>query len=460
MASKTERIAAFVANAGFDRLPGDIIHETKRALLDCIGCAMAGISMQAGKIAAEFAIKLSGPAEASIIGTGKRVASTNAAFANATLINAQDFDPGSLAHDTPAVMAGALASVEAAEASGKDLILAIAIGHELATRLREAERPGLVTSQEQGFAFVTPAVAASCSKLLSLDVGQIRTAIGIASFIHPPNTVNRYFNTSPIWMTKYTVFGRIAEAGVTAALLAQMGFTADREALDGERCFWKTGDESNWDAESVSAGLGEIWRHRISYKVYPSNLPTAGAKDCFIQILEENSIQPEEIEKVTVRIAPVWQYRSMHDNRLRTEQDFIFNVRYQLSCAAHRIKPTRWLDAEVRQDPRLRAFMARVPFDIGCDEEAFVRAREKDPGANLMSAEIVARGKTFRKQTVYHRGLNREGYRLTDEELVAKFNDNVSKVLTVEVARRAVSAIFEVEKLAKMSELTGILVPR
>ena len=457
MADNTEKFAAAVTKANYGDLPSEVVHESKRALLDSIGCAVAGLSMRASIIAVELAKRLGGPGEASIIGTGYRVASVNAAFANAQLINAQDFDPGSVLHDTPAVIAGALAVAETVKAPGKDLILAIALGHELATRLKSAEGPGLMT---EGFAAVTLAVAASVGRLLHLNPEQMRNAVGIASFIHPPNTVRRYFNTSPVWMTKYTVFGPIAQAGVTAALLAQMGFTGDREALDGDYASWKPTGERVWDADKVTDGLGVEWTHSMGYKRYPSNLPSAGAKDCFIDIIEKHHIQPDEIEKITIRMSPLWKHRSIRDNRLQTEEDYIFNVPYQLACAAYRINPTRWLDPDVRRDPKLQAFMQRVTFDIGCDERAFELAKRADPSANLMSAEVVSSRGTFKKQSLQNKGRSRPAEcRMTDEELVDKFKENVSKVFSSDAATKAVRAVFDLEKAANVAALMEVLAP-
>jgi 2-methylcitrate dehydratase PrpD len=470
MTENTKKLAAFIAGLDFSDLPSDIIHENKRVLLDSLGCAIAGDSMQASKIVSQIAVRLGGKDEATILGRNSKVACTNAAFANAQLINAQDFDAGSVGHDTPAIIAGALAAAETNNASGKDLVLAIALGHELATRLKAAEAAppspdGIGTGKTGnleglGYAFVTLAVAASSGKLFTLNPEQIRRALGIASFIHPPNTNKRYFDISPVWNVKYTVFGQVAETGVISALLAQMGFTGDDEILDRESCFWKAAGQKAWTPDKIVQNIGEKWTHTISYKRYPSNYPTAGAKDCLSEIIEENDVQPEEIEKITARIWPIWQYRSMRENRLRTEEDFIFNVPYQLTCAAFRINPTRWLDPEVRKDPELSGFMKRVKFDIDCDEKEYNQAKESNPKANLCSAEIVARGTTFKKQTLYRKGLNSPPEcRMTDNELVDKFKGNVSKILSGGAAMKVAGAIFEIDKFGRASDVIGMLSP-
>jgi 2-methylcitrate dehydratase PrpD len=464
MAENTRKLADFVLNSKFSDLPGEVIQQSKRALLDAAGCAITGLTMQASKVAVELAKSSRGLEESSILGTSYRVPCANAAFANGQLINSQDFDPGSVSHDSPPVIAGSLAAAEAAGASGKELIMAVALGHEISTRLKAGEAAPSVGGAKgrgpvPGYAFVSLAVAALSARLLGASHDQMRHAMGVASFIHPPNnSTQRYFNVSPVWNVKYTVFGRIAEAGVTAALLAKRGFTADPDVLDSEICFWKVGDQG-WQPDKISDGLGQ-WKHVVSHKRFPSNLPTAGGKECFIALVEENNIQPDEIEKVVLMVRPVWQFKSMWDNKLRTEEDFCFNIPYQLGCAAYRIKPTHWLDPEVRQDPRIRAFMQRVQFDIGHDPVEFERAKQKDPTAESMSAEIAARGKTFKKHSTHYKGQNSPPeFRFTDGELSEKFSENVSRVLSKEQTSKAIAAIFKLEEYPRAADVIRLLSP-
>jgi 2-methylcitrate dehydratase PrpD len=86
------RAGRFVVGIKFEDLPEDVVYETKRVLLDSIGCAIAGITSDKGKISIQLARRLGGPPESSIIGIGDKVSCSNAAFANGELINALDYD--------------------------------------------------------------------------------------------------------------------------------------------------------------------------------------------------------------------------------------------------------------------------------------------------------------------------------------------------------------------------------
>src|SRR5437763_1329667 len=139
MATIVDTLAEFTATLRYEQLPPDVVEESKRLLIDSIGCALGGLSHPKGTIGVEYA-RLMGAgapgAQASIFGTADRVSTVAAAFANGELINALDFDailpPG---HVSPYVLPGALAVAEAGHASGKDVLCAVALSHEMSNRI-------------------------------------------------------------------------------------------------------------------------------------------------------------------------------------------------------------------------------------------------------------------------------------------------------------------------------------
>ena len=77
-------------------------------------------------------------------------------------------------------------------------------------------------------------------------------------------------HTAPVRMTKYGVTGWGAQAGITSALLAEMGYIGDTNLFDGEYGFWRYTGQEEWKNEKVLTDLGEKWRcHHIKYKQYP-----------------------------------------------------------------------------------------------------------------------------------------------------------------------------------------------
>jgi 2-methylcitrate dehydratase PrpD len=135
-----EQLADFTANADFTSLPAEVVNESKRLVLDSLGCGLAAVGHPKGRIGIEYGQMTGGSgSDATIIGTSHRVSVFGAAFANGELINALDFDavlpPG---HVTPYVLPGALAVGESLGVSGKDLIVAVALAHEMSYRFGKA----------------------------------------------------------------------------------------------------------------------------------------------------------------------------------------------------------------------------------------------------------------------------------------------------------------------------------
>ena len=125
MSSVTQELADFAVDISYEELPLEVVHESKRLLLDSLGCAIGGLSTEKGKVSVSLARRIGGNPESTIIGTGDKVSSAPAAFANGELINALDYDAlFSPDHVSPFVLAAPLAIAELKGSSGKDLIVA------------------------------------------------------------------------------------------------------------------------------------------------------------------------------------------------------------------------------------------------------------------------------------------------------------------------------------------------
>jgi 2-methylcitrate dehydratase PrpD len=281
-----DKFTDFACKIQFNDLPEYVVNEMKRVVLDSIGCAIAGHSTERGKIAADLARKLSGRRESTIIGTNDKVSCANAAFANGELMNALDFDAISSVgrHDVPTLVSTTLALAESVGSSGEDLILATALAFEISLRIRSAvkgihdpgpEKDKMLWPEVAGYSFASLGAAVGAGKFLNLDQEHMGNAIGIAGYICPPSLGRKFHYTSPIRMSKYGSLGWGAQAGVTAALLAEMGFRGDTDLFDGEYGFWRYigKGKGEWNMEGVAEGLGQKWRcHKIQYKQYPCGL--------------------------------------------------------------------------------------------------------------------------------------------------------------------------------------------
>ena len=180
--------------------------------------------------------------------------------------------------------------------------------------------------------------------------------------------------------------------------------------------------------------------------------------DKFIQIIEENNLSPGDIERVKFTPHPITFNRMMQEAaQLRTEEDFGFHEPYLIACAAHRIKRTDFLNPSVRNDPKIREFMKKVKA-LPIPHEDFGSAILQDAFAMLHPVEVRAKGKTFEKTSDCNQWVCNLT-RLTDKELVEKFEELVSDFLPMNRIDEATKNLLDLENLQHVNDLMEMLRP-
>ncbi|MBN1382441.1 MAG: MmgE/PrpD family protein [Deltaproteobacteria bacterium] len=465
MPTIAETLAEHVVRVKYENIFPDTIHEIKRGILDTLGCCVGGLSMDKGRLAAETAKRFGGPPEATIIGTGAKVSCVNAVLANGESANAEDWSGGCAFHDVPIVTTTALALTESTGASGRDLLTAAAVGLEISGRIGRGgatpyspitegpDRGAIHWDSVTGMAHGTFGAAAAAGKLLRLDAAQAANAIGIAGFICPPQTFRKFNFTTPISMAKYAPLGWVAHAGVSAALMAQSGYTGDTKLFEGDYGYGRYTGVLHWRPDRILHNLREtVPRLRLFFKVYPMGRILPGAIDNLLIIMQKNQFQPEAIDRVTAKIHILGSFPCFTENRLETQEDYCFHAAYALSCAAHGIPPDRWHADETRHNPDIRAFMEKI--NIVFDEKQDGLAMIEDSQARPMWVEVQAGGKTFRSESSHIVGsYHPDEFRMTDEMLKAKFRASALRRLPPENVEKVEKMVFTLEKLENTADL-------
>lgn len=465
MASIAEKIGERITKVSYDDISDDTRHEIKRGILDTIGCCLGGLAMDKGRYAAMAANKMGGTAESTIIGTGDKVSCVHAVLANGETANAQDWSAGCAFHDVPIVASTVLAVAEAVGASGKDILLSAAIGLETSGRVGRAgasayapitegpDRGKIHWDPVTGMTHGTFGAVAATGKLLNLDPDRMANAIGIAGYICPPQTFRKFNFTTPIKNTKYAPLGWVAHAGVSAALMAETGYTGDTDLFEGEYGFGRYTGVLRFHPGNILRRLeGPIPTLRLFFKVYPMGRILPGAIDNLLLIVKEQNLAPDDIDNVVAKIHILGSFPVFTQNRLETQDDYCFNAKYALSCIAHGIPPVQWHDDEIRCHAGVLSFMDKVEIVFNEKEDGL--AMIEDSAARPMWVEVTARGKTYRKESSHIMGsYHPEEHRMTDDMLKEKFKSNASRVLPKKNIREIENIIFDLENLAHVSDL-------
>ena len=103
-------LARFVAGTDYTKLPEEVVHSTKRNILDTLATTLAGSGAPGCIEVVDLVRELGGRQESTLIVYGDRVPSPSAALANSMMAHALDYDD---THDA-AVVHGTASTVPAA----------------------------------------------------------------------------------------------------------------------------------------------------------------------------------------------------------------------------------------------------------------------------------------------------------------------------------------------------------
>ena len=181
---ETRTPATFAAEFPTDEIPADVLHLSARCLLDDLGVSLGAWGETAVRIACQVADELGGNPQATLLGGG-RASLVHAATVNGIAAHVLDFDDThdpTVIHGTSPVLSAALPTAEYVGASGRDLLVAHAIGFEVAARVALAVHP---EHYDQGFHVTGTAgtfgAAAAVGRLLGLNAGQIANALSASA---------------------------------------------------------------------------------------------------------------------------------------------------------------------------------------------------------------------------------------------------------------------------------------
>src|SRR6185503_5656619 len=296
MDKTTQKLADYVAGLTFDQLSAGAVHETKRRLIDTVGCGLGGYSSEPTEIALKMAAESTGTMPARVLGSGTTTSMEMAAFANTVMVRYLDCNDTYVAKGSghPSDMTGAcLAVADAYRASGKDTLLSIALAYEIFTALADA-----ATLRERGWdqgVFVVLGSTAAAAKLMGLTRDQTADALAIAITSSIPTRQTR---AGELAMWKGCATAASTRAGVFSALLAQKGMTGPTAAFEGKHGVWEqvTGP---FELGRL-AGKGEPFGiERTNLKFFPSEYHSQAT--LWIALNLRDKVRPEDIEAVDVQ---------------------------------------------------------------------------------------------------------------------------------------------------------------
>ena len=297
-------IAKTVAKLTFDDLSPKAVDLTKQTILDTLGCAVAGSTAAAAPEIIALGREFGGAAQSSIIAYGDKLPAPTAAFINATISHARDFDDThdkAVLHVGSAAVSAALAMAErVGKVDGKAFITAVCLGGDLVSRMGLATK---IPLHDGGWMF-SPlygyfGAMVAAGKILGLSEEQFINAFGIAYCQAAGNLQVNIDDEHAL--SKRLQIGFAAQGGVMAAMLAQKGLTGARHSLEGRWGMYNLFHKGHYDRNELLNDLGKRYEtENLSFRPFACNRQAHGHVDAALQLRREYNLRPDDIEAVTV----------------------------------------------------------------------------------------------------------------------------------------------------------------
>jgi 2-methylcitrate dehydratase PrpD len=452
-----DEIIANVLEAQFEAIDPETLQNAKDRVIDTVGCLIGGSGDPSNPELVKLIKDYGGKPEATILMYGGKVPAANAAMVNCILCRSFDYEPVSpIVEDSmaPGHVSGttvmtALTLSEAVGANGRDLLMAMLLGDDLAARLLNTCEFTLALGWDGNGTANALGATAIAGRLLGLNEKQLRNAFGLVLSQLGGSAQNISESTTAFKLP----LGLAARNAIFSAELAVAGWTAPKDALQGKFGYYDLFTNGIRNEELLTKDLGKkFWGDR-TFKPYPSCRGTHGPIDCALDIVSAHGIDPASIEKATVHLPPgalngvlakPWEIGEFPHG------DAIFSFRFTVATALLRgsVRPVHFTE-QAFGDPEVNELIGKIDFaDLPAGNRGFALTVRTKDGGEYSAESQIARGDI-------------PGNPLTRDELLAKFWDNVEfankhKKSDVE---KLLGLLEDLDGLDSMSEVTQLLVP-
>ncbi|MBI2846779.1 MAG: MmgE/PrpD family protein [Chloroflexi bacterium] len=451
----TEKLAKFIAETGYKDVPEEALKIAKDAFLDCLGAALAGAVDPSGKLVAEYVREMGGRGEAGVIGYGFKAPAEHAALAIGTMAHALDYDDVSHAmtgHPSVTLLPVVLTLGQALEASGKEVLLAYIVGFEVEAKIglgigRRHYASGWHNTATLG----TMGATAAASKIMGLSVERTRTALGIAASI--ASGLRQNFGT----MTKPLHAGNAARGGIFAARLAGKGLTAATDILEGEAGFCQVfGGSGEYSLSKMTDNLGNPWgiiSPGVVLKPYPSCRFSHRAIDGALALKKKYQLRAGDVSEIECLMSPIAAKTLMYHHPT-TGLEGKFSLEYCVSVAIldGEVGLKQFADERVRRTD-VAEMMSRVRF------KKMNEAPSGEMGGHAIAPEVVTvrlkNGKEYSHSVKLAKG--EPSIPLSREELLAKYRECASFVLSPQDTERCLEMVSSLETVKNISALMELV---
>lgn len=307
-ALQTESLARHAIETPYKALDAATVTAIKLRVLDLMGCVLAGARADGNRALAEIVAASGSAPSASLIGYPVRGTLADVAMVNAMFARSYDFEvmtavvgtEAVASHHSPTTCMTALACAERRHASGRDFLIALAVGDDIAARLLVASGLDFAQGWDGSPVYSALAAVAIAARFRSLTPRQTQDAMGIAVDQIGGTIQNIWDGATDFKLPQ----GAVARNAVLAVELAARGWTGMQDALHAPFGFYAQYTAGCTKPAVLSDGLGRVFYGEAYFKPYPACAAAHPAIDCARSLRSRAGLEPESIARVVVRLPP------------------------------------------------------------------------------------------------------------------------------------------------------------
>lgn len=454
--SLTEKYVEFAKSLKIKDIPSEVRDRVCEFILDTIGVGIGGSGSGPATISRKCVATQTNLREATLWGTREFSSISGAAFVNGTASHAYDYDDThnwAEIHISSVIVPCLVAMAEKYHLPGYKLIETYTAAYEVTARIGVIVNPKILYAKGLhctglGGPFGSSLVA---GLLMGLNKNQLINALGIAGSYSSGLLAFQYDGS----MTKRFHPGIASSNGISAAILANEGFTGPYKIIEGEKGYIKafSGDLSNINL--ATKGLGsyfEILENHV--KIYACVSGFSAPIECLLIIMDEHKLTPEDIDHIDVEVRELtYMWVRPPEEIPKNVLSAQMNLAYCLAVAAYdkQVKLAQFAESKIC-DYKLHTFMSKIKIR---PSQELTDLNKTD--SVCLPGRVTVRtknGNIFIKQLNYAK--DSRGNRASLNELVDKFTELTVPYIGKNSSSKIIELVQNLEKVDDTSQIFAL----
>lgn len=450
-----DELSGYVDDASFGDIPDNVVHETKKRIIDSLGCAIGAYKsgpVKASRNVAETVVAKNG---ATLFGTGWKSTPDLAGFVNGIMVRYFDYNDTYLSKEPahPSDNIGPCFSVaESERCSGKDLLLSIVLAYEIQCRLCDA-----ADIRHRGWDHVCYGLASTAlasGKLMGLSREKMSQGVNLALSSH---ITMRQVRAGELSMWKGCSFANASRNGVFSSLLAREGMTGPSPIFEGEMGFFKQVSGPFQLNINDFGGRGGSFKIAETYlKFFPAEIHSQTSIWAALDV-KKKIRRPEDIVSVEVASHEAGYTILGKDpekwNPLTKETaDHSLPYIVGMALLEGKIDNSTYTERKFRS-PKILDFLKKITVT----EDRSLSAMYPEGVPNRVTVKLSS-GEVVFKQVDYHKGHPKNP--MSDEEVEDKFRRLAGRYVSKKQAAKILDAIWNLEKAKDVSKVVSLMTLR